>query len=123
MSQISEKLDAILDQLSNFGERLTEVEKKLQKKTIKKTKSEKNVSKVHIFPFEDDDEYVRMALIEDGQSEKEFYPVVEFLKMDFLQLANLIVQSQTLSTQWQTYDTTDLTAKMENNQMVLVGST
>ena len=121
LNEILEKLNAMTDKLSEIDSRVSGVEIKLQKKNKlpSKSKTSKDVTQIHIFPFEENDEFVKIALIEDGQTNKEFYPVIELLKVDFEKLATLIIKSQTLSIQWKDFNMIDSVAKLENNKMIL----
>ena len=115
MEDISAQLSLILDKISSFDTRLSGVEDKLQRKTKPKSKGTRDISQVHIFPFDVADDYVKMALIDDSQKKNEAYPVVEFLKLDFEKLGNLILHSEVLSLQWSDFNTSNQVAKYENN--------
>ena len=115
-----EKLQLITDKIGSFEDRLVGLEGKLHKKAkVPKSKGTKDISNVHIFPFDEDSEFVKMALLGDKKHAKEFYPVIELLKMDFEKLAKLVVDSEILSVQWSDFNNTDSVAKYENNQLVL----
>ena len=120
MEEILEKLQLITDKISNLDDRMAMVEQKVQKKVkLPKTKNTKDINNVHIFPFDENSEFVKVALIEDDKKTNEFYPVIELLKIDFQKLANLVVNSEILSVQWSDFTNSDSVAKFENNQYIL----
>jgi len=120
METILEKLQLITDKISNLDDRMVSMEQKVQKKIkLPKTKNVKDISNVHIFPFDEASEFVKVVLIENDKKTSEFYPVVEFLKIDFQKLANLVVNSEVLSVQWSDFTHSESVAKFENNQYIL----
>ena len=119
MEQVLEKLQLIFDKIGNLDSRMSGVEEKLQKKSKPKTKGARDISQVHIFPFDETDEFVKMAIIDENKKNKDCYPVVEFLQMDFTKLGNLMIHSDILSVQWSDFTPAKSVAKFENNQYVL----
>ena len=119
LNTVMQQLQVITEKLGNMDTRMSSMEEKLKKKIKIKTKGTRDISNVHIFPFDESDEFVKMALIDEEKSKKETYPVVELLQMDFKKLANLMIHSDMLSVQWTEFTQSSSTAKFENNAYVL----
>ena len=120
MEEILEKLNLITDKMDSLEERIGQMEQKLQKKPkIIKSKKIKDINNVHIFPFDEASDFVKISLIDGDAKTNDVYPVIELMRMDFNKLAKLMINSEILSVQWSDFTTSESLAKIENNQMVL----
>lgn len=120
--QLMQQLQVITEKLGNMESRMTTMEERLKKKIKIKANGTRDISNIHIFPFKESDEFVKMAIINDEKNEKnkkESYPVVEMMKMDFKKLANLMINSDMLSVQWSDFTNSNSTAKFANGSYVL----
>jgi len=120
LKEVSAQLQLIFDKMSALESRLGGVEEKMQKKTKLKSKGTRDVSNIHIFPFDVADDFIKVALIDNNHMKKDSYPVIEFQQIDFKKLGNLILNQEMKSIQWTAFNTCDNIAKYENNQFILV---
>jgi len=116
---ISQKLQVIIEKIADMDTRMSSMEEKMKKKIKIKAKGSRDINNVHIFPFDESDEFVKIAIIDDEKNKSATYPVVELLNMDFKKLANLMIHSDILSVQWTEFTPSSSTAKFEKNQYVL----
>jgi len=119
LTSVMQQLQVITEKLGNMDSRMSSMEEKMKKKIKVKTSDARDVSNIHIFPFKESDEFVKMAVINDEKGKKETYPVIEMMQMDFKKLANLMVYSEMLSVQCTDFTTSNSTAKFANGTYVL----
>jgi hypothetical protein len=119
LKSISQKLQVIIEKIADMDTRMSSMEEKMKKKIKIKAKGSRDINNVHIFPFDESDEFVKIAIIDEEKKASETYPVVELLNMDFKKLANLMIHSDILSVQWTEFTPSTSTAKYEKNQYVL----
>ena len=119
MNNVLKQLQIITEKLGNMDTRMSSMEEKMKKKIKIKSKGTRDISNIHIFPFDESDEFVKMVILDDEKTKKESYPVVEMMQMDFKKLANLMIHSDMLSVQWTEFTPSNATAKFEKNNYVL----